>query len=125
MGEFEIFEKASPEWVAKRYIIEIYFRVAGLEAAASLDPTLFRQFRAGVGQLYRILRVKMWKHKKQLGLTDEKLKRYDSYLRWGVKLKPSQVIEWFNDVQLALESLGYTRFERSSSVEQLVRESRE
>jgi len=127
MREYEILQNARPEWVAKRYIIDIYFRVSGLEAVASLDPAVFPQFKAGVRQLYRIMRPKMWRFRKRLGYSEETLKKYDSYLlpKRFRKLTYEEAIEWFNDIQVALERLGYTRFESSKSVEELVRESRE
>ncbi len=124
---YEILHSARPEWVAKRYIIDIYFRVSGLEATASLDPATFLEFKAGVRQLYRIMRVKMWRFRSKLGISEEKMKRYDSYLlpKQFRRLKFEEVVEWFNDIQVALERLGYTRFESSQSIEELVRMSRE
>ena len=124
---YELVQDARPEWVAKRYIIDIYFKVAGLEAVASIDPAMFPKFKAGVRQLYRIMRPKMWRCKKRLGLSEETLEEYDSYLlpRKYRKLTMEEVLEWFADVQKALELLGYTRFETATSVEALVRASRE
>ncbi|MFA4641541.1 hypothetical protein [Pyrococcus kukulkanii] len=124
----DVFKPARPEWVAKYYIINIYFKVTGLEAAAFSkgDKKLLDLYKSGVRQLYRILRPKIIQYGSRLGMSKEKIAKYEEYMKPSRfrKLTLEEVSEWFNDIQIVLERLGYTKFEKGENIESALEESR-
>lgn len=75
-----IMQQARPEWLAKTYIINIYFQTVTLEALAAADPDQFVNYRASVRELFRVLKPKIYQYRKYLGFSDEKFGRYCEYM---------------------------------------------
>lgn len=117
----KVFQAASPEWVAKRIIIEDLRRASVLMGLASTSPRQFlSDFKAAVLGLYGLLREKMWRYRRRIGLDKEELEKYDEFLIDNdllVKASYSDIAKMYLAILKAVEVLGYTRFEKESDIE--------
>lgn len=122
----EVLRTANPEWVAKRLIIEHYNRASTLMGLAAIEPRQhLAEFKASVVALYGFIREKMYKY--HVGVGKEKLEKYDNFLKDRKTLMRAsygEIVEWFFDVQKAVERLGYTKFERQIDIEKAMEASR-
>ena len=123
MSSVEVLSRANPEWIAKTQIVILLNKASAAMGLAATDAHFMREFKAYVVALYGLVRYKMHRYSVKLGLKKEKLERYDTLLKDRKALKAAkygEVVDWFFDVQKALEILGYTRFERTIDVEQAI-----
>lgn len=114
-----VFQGAHPEWWAKTLIVEHYNRASVLLGLAAVDRSYLPEFKSAVAALYSFIRSKMWRYKNRLGLKKETLERYDKLLhdrKVILRASYSEIVEWFLDIQNAVETLGYLKFEKGEVV---------